>query len=445
MEELILQGRVSIDGQVVRDLATRVDPGQSTITLDGERIKQERTVYIAVFKPKGYISTNDDPSGRPRVVDLVPGLPERVYPIGRLDEESTGLILLTNDGELANRLAHPRYGVEKVYRALIAGRPGPEVLDRLVQGVWLAEGKARARDARFVGGKQSHGEASMIELTLAEGKNREVRRMLAKLGHKVMSLSRVAVGPVTTRGLNIGEWRYLEPGEVALLRRVAWGEAIRPPSRDRRRDAAPRRPAGPGPGPRPQAPGPRVGMGHLVGSADARGGDRPGPAPRPGPRPRFGNNDGPGGPPPRGGNQARKGPVGVPRRGAVGSFAPPPGAPRSRRPIGDNGPDEILVTPFDSNSDAPPPPRPRRPAGPPPRRPGSPPPRRPGGPPTAQGGPRRGHPPMAQANGPRIVRQGGPSGGNQGGPYGNQQGGPPPRRRPKPLPKSRRIRRPEGQ
>ena len=207
----------------------------------------------------------------------------------------------------------------------------------------------------------------MIELTLAEGKNREVRRMLAKLGHKVMSLTRVAVGPVTTRGLNIGEWRYLEPGEVALLRRVAWGEAIRPPSRERRREAAPRRPQANAPA--PPSSGPRVGMGHLVGSADARGGSRRGPAPRP----RFGDSAGPGGPPPRGGNQARKGPSGVPRRGAVGSFAPPPRAPRPRHPLGDNGPDEILVTPFDGGNDGPPPPRPRRPSGTPPRRAGGPP------------------------------------------------------------------------
>ena len=123
-EELILQGRVSVDGQVVRQLGTRVDARASRIAVDGEPIRLESMVYYAVNKPKGYVSTNFDPSGRPRVVDLLPEVPERVYTVGRLDEDSTGLMILTNDGDLANRLAHPRYGVEKLYRALVAGLPG---------------------------------------------------------------------------------------------------------------------------------------------------------------------------------------------------------------------------------------------------------------------------------------------------------------------------------
>src|SRR5262249_39779131 len=112
-EELILQGRVTVDGQVVRELGTRVDPPRQKDAGDGQRIHAERIVYYAVCKPKGYVSTNDDPAGRPRVIDILPEIPERVYSIGRLDEQSTGLMLLTNDGALANRLAHPRYGVEK--------------------------------------------------------------------------------------------------------------------------------------------------------------------------------------------------------------------------------------------------------------------------------------------------------------------------------------------
>ena len=122
-EDLIKQGRVSIDGQIVRELGTRVDPARARIAVDGEAIRLESMVYFAVNKPKGYVSTNLDPAGRPRVVDLLPEIPERVYTVGRLDEESTGLMILTNDGELANRLAHPRYGVEKLYRALVAGVP----------------------------------------------------------------------------------------------------------------------------------------------------------------------------------------------------------------------------------------------------------------------------------------------------------------------------------
>src|SRR5262249_9771940 len=114
-EDLITQGRVTVDGQVVRELGTKVDPRRARIARDGEPIRQERHVYYAVNKPKGYVSTNKDPSGRPRVVDLLPEIPQRVYTVGRLDEQSTGLMLLTNDGELANRLAHPKFGVEKIY------------------------------------------------------------------------------------------------------------------------------------------------------------------------------------------------------------------------------------------------------------------------------------------------------------------------------------------
>ena len=156
--------------------------------------------------------------------DLLPEIPQRVYTVGRLDEESTGLMILTNDGELANRLAHPRYGVEKLYRALIAGSPDPRVLAKLTAGVWLSDGKVRAKRARIVG---RQGQANVLELVLAEGKNREIRRMLAKLGHKVMSLNRVAVGPVSIKGLSSGECRLLSRHEVDLLWKVANGEPYR--------------------------------------------------------------------------------------------------------------------------------------------------------------------------------------------------------------------------
>ena len=196
------------------------------ITVDGEPIRLETTVYYAVNKPKGYVSTNFDPSGRPRVVDLLPEIPERVYTVGRLDEDSTGLLILTNDGELANKLAHPRYGVEKVYRALVAGLPGPEMLAKLTEGIWLSDGKVRAKRARIVG---RQGQATQLELVLAEGKKREIRRMLSKLGHKVMSLTRIAMGPVTLKGLPTGNCRPLSRHEVDLLRKVAAGIAIATP------------------------------------------------------------------------------------------------------------------------------------------------------------------------------------------------------------------------
>jgi 23S rRNA pseudouridine2605 synthase len=252
-EEFILQGRVTVDGQVVRELGTKVDPARQRIAVDGQAIHSERPVYYAVNKPKGYVSTNNDPAGRPRVIDLLPEIPERVFTVGRLDEASVGLMILTNDGELANRLAHPRFGVEKLYRAIVAGSPSQEVLDRLVEGVWLAEGKVRAKRAKIVG---KQGDATIVEMVLAEGKNREVRRMLAKLGHKVMSLTRVRVGPITIKGLRPGESRRLTAEEVDRLKAVAAGipDAGRAESGPRQRAGGPRRPSSRG----TQAPaGPR--------------------------------------------------------------------------------------------------------------------------------------------------------------------------------------------
>jgi 23S rRNA pseudouridine2605 synthase len=253
-EELILQGRVTVDGKEVRELGTRVDPRRAVVAVDGQTVRLERPVYFAVSKPKGYVSTNNDPAGRPRVVDLLPEIPQRVYTVGRLDEMSVGLMILTNDGELANRLAHPKYGVEKVYRAIVAGAPAREVLDKLTEGMWLAEGKVRAQRVRPVGRK---GEATVLELVLAEGKNREVRRMLARLGHKVMSLVRVSIGPIHLKGLKPGEYRPLSGHEVELLRRVAAGLPVpegrssrRGPDRPARRVSA-TEPRPPGPGVRP--------------------------------------------------------------------------------------------------------------------------------------------------------------------------------------------------
>ena len=225
-EELILQGRVSINGEIVRQLGTRVDRSTARITVDGETIRLETNVYYAVNKPKGYVSTNVDPSGRPRVVDLLPEIPERVYTVGRLDEDSTGLMILTNDGDLANRLAHPRYGVEKLYRALVAGVPTPEMVAKLTEGVWLSDGKVRAKRARIAG---RQGLATSLELVLAEGKKREIRRMLSKLGHKVMALNRIAVGPISLKGLAVGECRPLTRHEIELLQKAAAGASVPPP------------------------------------------------------------------------------------------------------------------------------------------------------------------------------------------------------------------------
>ncbi len=214
-EMLILEGRVTVDGEVIRELGTKVDPAVSKISVDGQRIKIEPHVYYLVYKPKGYVSTSDDPSGRPLVLDLVPKAGERIFIVGRLDRHSEGLMLLTNDGALAQRLTHPSYGVEKTYRVTVAGDAGHEVVDKLTEGVWLAEGKVRARRARIVAHR---GNVTILEIVLAEGKNREIRRMLARLDHKVLSLLRVAIGPLQLKGISEGAWRSLSAAEVERLR-----------------------------------------------------------------------------------------------------------------------------------------------------------------------------------------------------------------------------------
>jgi 23S rRNA pseudouridine2605 synthase len=253
---MILAGRVTIHGKVVKELGVKCDPHGLGVAVDGEKILPEKPVYFAVYKPKGYVSTNADPSGRPRVLDLLPEVPQRVYTVGRLDEMSNGLILLTNDGTLAHKLAHPKYGVEKLYRVVVAGMPSQDVLHQLTEGIWLAEGKVRAKRVRAVG---KRGESTILEMVLSEGKNREVRRMLAKLGHKVMSLTRIAVGPVSIKGLSSGEVRPLTSREIGLLRKVAAGEYIAPfpnkrPISESRPATRPPRPEGATTGPGRPAP-----------------------------------------------------------------------------------------------------------------------------------------------------------------------------------------------
>ena len=216
-EELIRTGRIEVDGRVVTELGVRVDPFQQEIRVDGQSIPRPSRVYYAVNKPAGVVTTNNDPSGRPRVVDLIPGDRNRLFPVGRLDLHSEGLILVTNDGELANRLTHPRFGITKTYRVEVAGDPSEEVLGKLRRGVHLAEGVAKV-DRLVV--KHRRGKSAVLEMDLSEGKNREIRRILAQVGHKVLRLLRIAVGPVRLGRLAPGEHRRLTRGEVDALRRV---------------------------------------------------------------------------------------------------------------------------------------------------------------------------------------------------------------------------------
>ena len=220
-EELILAGRVEVNKKVIVQLGTRVDTVNDEVRVDGEPLPKTRRMYYAVHKPDGVISTNSDPSGRTRVIDLLPSKDNvRMFTVGRLDLHSEGLILLTNDGQWANLLTHPRFGVEKVYRVEVAGSPTRETLNQLHEGIHLAEAFVQVPKATV---KSRHKNSTTLEMTLSEGRNREIRRVLAKVGHKVLRLVRVAVGPVRLGTLAPGEYRTLSRQEVQALRRLAEG------------------------------------------------------------------------------------------------------------------------------------------------------------------------------------------------------------------------------
>jgi 23S rRNA pseudouridine2605 synthase len=272
-EELITAGRVEVDRTVVSELGARVDPRSQEIRVDGERLPDPKRVVYLLNKPVGAVTTNFDPAGRPRVVDLVPG-ERRLFAVGRLDRMSEGLILVTNDGDLANLLAHPRYGVEKKYLVQVAGVPSADLLAKLQQGVRLAEGEVHAKRVSI---RSQHKQSAVLEMVLDEGKNREIRRMLARLGHKVHQLKRVAVGGLSLGNLLPGQWRQLAWSEVEALRRDAvaavGSEPLGPPAGERGR--GPRRGPG-GPGRRP------AGRDRAGGTQGRRPGGQGRGAPRPG-------------------------------------------------------------------------------------------------------------------------------------------------------------------
>ena len=220
-EELIRQGRVQVNGQVVTELGTRVDPNQDEIRVDGAPISSPvEKVYLILNKPPGYISTVRDPWGRPTVLDLIPHQ-ERLYPVGRLDAESEGLLLLTNDGGLTHRLTHPRYEHDKEYLALVKGRPQDAVLSQLRQGVGLEEGRTAPARVSTVSRKEKLDTppgTTWLRIVIHEGKKRQIRRMCAAVGHPVQRLIRVRMGPIELGDLPVGEYRPLSAKEVRRLR-----------------------------------------------------------------------------------------------------------------------------------------------------------------------------------------------------------------------------------
>lgn len=214
-DSLIAAGRVKINDVPIRELGTRVDSERHKVYVDDVEVKVEKPVYWAVNKPVGYLCTNHDPAGRPLALDLIPHVEQRVYTVGRLDEGSEGLLVMTNDGELAFALMHPKFEIEKTYIVQVAGHPTRGDLQKLLDGVWIAEGKVKAKSAKRM---KAQGESTWLRIVLCEGKNREIRRMLAKLDHKVIRLRRVAIGPVELDTLPKGKSRRLSRIEVNDLK-----------------------------------------------------------------------------------------------------------------------------------------------------------------------------------------------------------------------------------
>lgn len=234
-EQLIREGRVAVDGVVVSELGVKADPGNQTVAFDGQPIRLDRRVYYLLHKPRGFVCSASSDQGRPRAIDLVPTDP-RVYTVGRLDVESEGAIIVTNDGELTNLLTHPRYEVPRTYRVKVSGRPSPVAIQKLRAGVHLAEGKTQPAEVRV----KRHGkDVTTFDITVSQGLNRQVRRMLAKVDLKVRQLVRIQIGPVRLKTLPVGASRPLRRQEINALRRAALekrpGKSRAPPAEPKKK------------------------------------------------------------------------------------------------------------------------------------------------------------------------------------------------------------------
>jgi 23S rRNA pseudouridine2605 synthase len=214
-EELILEGAVTVNGVLVNELPAFADP-EDVIRVNGQTIKKENKVYYLLNKPKGYICTSFDPQGRKTVVDIVP-VKERVFCVGRLDADTTGAIILTNDNEMANRLTHPRYELAKTYEVLVKGVVNAEVIEKLKRGVWLSEGKTERSSIKLL---KKGVQESLIEMTIRQGRNRQVRRMFARVGLKVKKLKRSQIGAITLKGIGIGSFKPLTGKQISYLKKA---------------------------------------------------------------------------------------------------------------------------------------------------------------------------------------------------------------------------------
>ncbi len=215
-EELILEGAVCVNRKVVDSLPAFVDPDVDMITVSGRRIHAAQKVYFLLNKPKGVICSNRDPQGRKMAIELIP-TDLRIFCVGRLDIDTTGIIILTNDTELSNKLTHPRYGLSKTYVVCVKGRIEAEEIQKLKSGIWLAEGKTARTSVKIL--KRNFKE-SLVEITIGQGLNRQIRRMFAKVGFPVKSLKRTGIGKLTSRGLGVGRYRRLSEAELGYLKKA---------------------------------------------------------------------------------------------------------------------------------------------------------------------------------------------------------------------------------
>jgi 23S rRNA pseudouridine2605 synthase len=214
-EQMIAEGRISVNGSTITEPGTKADAARDEIRVDGRLISCDtERIYILLHKPQGVVTTLSDPQGRPIVTDLLEGLTERVFPVGRLDYDSEGLLILTNDGEFSQRLQHPRYGIPKTYRVKVEGNPGKNEIQLLANGIDLPDGRFVPISVSL---EKKNRESAWLRMTISEGRNRVIRRAFDSLGHSVCRLVRIAVGDLTLEGVSEGAWRRLTPMEVKRL------------------------------------------------------------------------------------------------------------------------------------------------------------------------------------------------------------------------------------
>ena len=219
-ETMISAGRVAVNGKTVTELGTKVS-ATDVVSIDGKPLFGEKLIYVLLYKPKGFITTMSDPQGRKTVADLVENIPQRIYPVGRLDYATEGLLILTNDGELTHGLTHPSKQIVKCYRAKVLGMPDDEKISKLRNGIKLTDGVTAPAQVEFIGYDEER-DLSLLEISIHEGKNRQIRRMCEAIGHPVKSLKRIKYAFLDLEGLRRGQWRHLSVNEVNRLKRLVF-------------------------------------------------------------------------------------------------------------------------------------------------------------------------------------------------------------------------------